>query len=133
MRDVLRRRQIVEFVQPFGLAEILCGEFVAQGIGNVGHFFHGELGVFEVARNLRIEIAADKAGKRDGQHAPESESGNIPEFKSGMEGDDDGGQSAEYDMKIEPVARIALAREPTPFFPEGIEIDEEERLRTRRA
>src|SRR5271166_2721962 len=29
-------------------------------------------------------------------------------------------------MKIQPMARIALASEPTPFFSEGIEVDEKE-------
>src|ERR1700676_742118 len=42
-----------------------------------------------------------------------------------MERDDKRGGGSQNDVEIQPMARIALSRQPSPFFSERIEIDQE--------
>ena len=121
-----RRRQLVQRVYGKAKRCSLFGKLFSQGSFPLLHFFHGKFRGIQVARNLRIEVAADKTAQGHHQHAPEGHSGDVAEFERRMKGNDDGSGGAEYDVEIQPVAGIPLPSEPAPFFAERIEVNQKE-------
>ena len=133
MGHFFARRQIVESFETRAEGKLLLGESCAERTLDLLEFFHGEFSGVDAARNLSVKVAANETRESDAEHAPKSHAGDIAELERSVEGDDEGRGRAEDDVKIEPMTRIAQAAEPTPFFAQRIEINEEEKKNTEHA
>src|ERR1700687_5556506 len=77
-------------------------------------------------RYLVVQVAPDNPADGDPQHDPERDTGETMEFERRVQRDHKRRGEPEQNVKIKPVARVALPAKPGPALAQGVEKDHQE-------